>query len=85
MKNNTVLVKSITKLLEEQWGLENAEFQLIVINAKDRITNKIEVRYTGTAPLTLAYEKVATHYHFLKHLNFPVNDTSRLATDASAQ
>lgn len=83
--NNTVLVNRILKLLEDQWGLENAEFQLIVINAKDLITNKIEVRYTGTAPLTLAYEKVTSHYNFLKNVNSPANDTSRSTTDTKPQ
>jgi len=82
--NNTEIVNCISELLEEQWGIENAEFQLIVINVPD-IFDDTHVGYVGTAPLTLVYEKVATHYHFLKHLNFPANDTSRSATDTSAQ
>lgn len=82
--NNSVLVNSILKLLEEKWGLENAEFQLIVINLPKK-NYDTRVIYTGTAPLTLVYEQVAPHYHFLKHSNFPVNDIPGPATDTSAQ
>lgn len=83
--NNTALVNSISKLLEEQWGLENAEFQLIVINAKDTLTCETEVRYTGTAPLTLVCEKVSGHYKFLKNINYLNNETSGSTYNTSAQ
>lgn len=83
MTNNTRLVNGILELLEEEWNLSDARFQLIVINYPKN-DNENQVRYTGTAPLTEVYETVQDHYNFLAILNYTTND-SRPATDRSAQ